>query len=317
MSEQETSVPAADEEAALDAQIAADIAQVQAGQTLEAQPQGQTGESGAIGEATPTGETGPTGATGATGEGDGNLQPTGATGEEELLRVPNKGKWESDDAYEKRVELFDLANKRRAATTPEAREALTVKINGIKESLKTTGSIAERFTQPKVESTPTGASGETGATGEADPNLIADQERLKQLGGATKEEVAEIIRQERLAQDVQTSLQRFVGENPELKDPEVRDLFFDFVESNYNWQGKSGRELEAVLDMARENYFRPSETMENRVLKGASVAEKVNAMQFPGGTGAKTTYSPEMQKSIDELKATGMPEDKAIELLTE
>jgi len=40
-------------------------------------------------------------------------------------------------------------------------------------------------------------------------------------------------------------------------------------------------------------------------------------MQFPGGTGGKTEFSPEMRKSIDELKATGMSEEKAVELLSD
>jgi len=40
-------------------------------------------------------------------------------------------------------------------------------------------------------------------------------------------------------------------------------------------------------------------------------------MQFPGSTGAsRNDYSPEMKKSIEELKSTGMSEDKAIELLS-
>ena len=72
-----------------------------------------------------------------------------------------------------------------------------------------------------------------------------------------------------------------------------------------------------VLELARESMFKPSETITERVLKGANVQEKVNAMQFPGGTTAKSDYSPEMRKSIDELKATGMSEEKALELLSD
>jgi hypothetical protein len=72
-----------------------------------------------------------------------------------------------------------------------------------------------------------------------------------------------------------------------------------------------------VLELARENMFRPAETLQERVLKGANVQEKVNAMQFPGGTVTKADYSPEVRKSIDELKATGMSEEKALELLAD
>ena len=71
-----------------------------------------------------------------------------------------------------------------------------------------------------------------------------------------------------------------------------------------------------VLELARENMFKPAETITERVLKGADVQNKVNAMQFPGGSTAKVEYSPEMLKSIDELKATGMSEEKALELLS-
>ncbi len=97
----------------------------------------------------------------------------------------------------------------------------------------------------------------------------------------------------------------------------MREVFFDFVDANYNWQDKTGKGLEATLEMAFENMFRPAETVQDRVLKAAGVEKKVGAMQFPGGTGAKTTYSPEMKKDIDELVATGMSEEKAAELLSE
>jgi hypothetical protein len=40
-------------------------------------------------------------------------------------------------------------------------------------------------------------------------------------------------------------------------------------------------------------------------------------MQFPGGTIAKASYSPEMSNSIKELVATGLSEEKAIELLSD
>lgn len=308
------------DEAALDAEIEASINSVKAGQTIgEKQPDGSVVPIGQTGASAPTGPTGATGATGSTGP----EAPTGATGptggepgdsqtkaEEQEFRIPAQGKFEPDDAYEKRVELFDLVKRRKVAKTPEAKAALTEDIKKAKQELKDMGTSG-RFTQQRAEGDP------AGPTGTVDPDLVADKERLKQLGGATVEEVAEIVRQERLQQEVQSTLQTFVDKMPELKDPDVREVFFDFVENNYVWQGKSGKELMATLGMAYENMFRPAESVQDRVLKGAAVAEKVNAMQFPGGTGTKTTFSPEMQQSIDELKATGMSEEKAIELLSE
>jgi len=120
-----------------------------------------------------------------------------------------------------------------------------------------------------------------------------------------------------LANDVKNTLDKFVERHTELGDEDTREVFFDFVDSNYNWQNKGGKELMTVLELARESMFKPSETIQERVLKAANVQEKVNAMQFPGGTVAKTDFSPEMRKDLDELIATGMPEEKAIELLSD
>lgn len=312
MSDEDLNKGAADDESVLDAELAASIEAVRAGQTAEVIPPSQTGETGptgSTGEAAPTGEAEPTGETGSTGEAPtGEASATGATGEAEI-RIPNKGKFESDEAFEKRVELFDLVKRRRAATTPEAKAALSASIKAAKGELKSLGGEG-RFTQQKTEGAP------TGETGEVDPELAADQERLRALGGATKEDVAAIIAQTQQETQVRTDLQGFVGKHDELKDEDVREVFFEFVDDNFVWQGKSGKDLTTTLELAYEAMFKPSESVTERVLRGAGVQEKVNAMQFPGGTGGKTTYSPEMQKSIDELKATGMSEEKAVELLS-
>jgi len=285
------------DETALDAELAQSLESVKAGKTLEETPLGQTEEATPI---SPTGEAAPT------GEAPSDPQATG----EDQFRIPNKGKFESDESYEKRVELFDLVKRRKAAVTPEAKEALSEKIAETKGDLKTLGGT-ERFIQKQGEETP------LGQTGEVDPQLVADQARLKELGGATREDIAEILRQDRAATEVQSDLQKFVDKHPNLQDEDVREVFFDFVEANYVWQGKTGKELIATLEMARENMFRPSETMQDRVLKGANVSEKVNAMQFPGGSTTRQAFSPEIQRSIDEMKATGMSEEKAIELLSD
>jgi len=308
------------DEAALDAELESSMAAVRAGQTLEAAPAptGQTGEAvptGPTGETAPTGATGPTGDTGSTGEAaTGETSATGATGEEEF-RIPNQGKFESDEAYSKRVELFDLVKQRKAATDPAVKAQLTDKIKSAKGELKSLGGT-ERFIPSKNGEGATGATGSTGATGTVDPELAADQERLKALGGATKEEVAAMIAQTAHDATVRSDVNNFVGAHPELKDEDVREVFFDWVDSNYLWQGKSGAALKATLEMAHDAYFKPTESVQARVLKAADVAGKVGAMAFPGGTGSKQAHSPEMKQSIDELKATGMSEEKAVELLS-
>jgi len=227
------------------------------------------------------------------------------------FRIPNKGKFESDESFEKRIELLDLVKRRKAASTEEQREKISEDIKAAKGQLKNL-SGTDRFVNPlnqKAEEQP--------KPEEEDPAITADKERLRQLGGATTEDIQQIVQQERLAADVKNTLDSFVGRHDELKDSDTREVFFDFVDSNYAWQNKGGRELMTVLELARESMFKPSESIQERVLKGANVAEKVNAMQFPGGTVAKTEVSPEVQESVKELVATGMSEEKAMELLTD
>ncbi len=297
------------EDAALDAELAKSIAEVNAGKTLVETP-GQTGATGPSEESN-TGATGTTGPedTGATGEANGKPQADEKK-EEPDFRIPNKGKFESDEAYEKRVELFDLVKRRKAAVTPEAKKALSEEISKTKGELRTLGESDKHYKQPEKETPADGAT--------EDPTVVADRERAKALGLASKEDIQQMMADERLQLEVKSDLQKFVDKYKDLQDPDVREVFFDFVDKNYVWQGKSGKELITTLEMARENMFRPSETIQDRVLKAANVHEKVNAMQFPGGTGDnKAAYSPEMKKSIDELKATGMSEEKAVELLSD
>jgi len=230
------------------------------------------------------------------------------------FRIPNKGKFESDESFEKRIQLLDLVKKRKLAKTPEQIQEISGEIKTTKNQLKTLNGT-DRFVNPLNEK----AVGEPIQPVETqkDEDLEADKERLKQLGGATKEDIQEIIKKERLAADVKSTLDNFVSRYADLADEDTREVFFDFVDSNYKWQGKGGNDLMTVLELARESMFKPSESIQERVLKGANVQEKVNAMQFPGGTVAKTDFSPDMRKDIDEIMATGLSEEKAIELLSD
>ena len=230
--------------------------------------------------------------------------------EETEFRIPNKGKFESDESYEKRIELMDLVKRRKSAKTEEARQQISDQIKTTKSQIKTLNG-ADKFINPLKDVV------DTEKKEEEDPTIKADKERLKQLGGATTEDIENIVKKERLATEVKGTLDKFIDRHSEFKDEDTREVFFDFVDQNYNWANKSGKELMTVLELARENMFKPSETIQERVLKGADVQQKVNAMQFPGGTVAKQAYSPEMQKSIDELKTTGISEEKALELLSD
>lgn len=231
--------------------------------------------------------------------------------EEYDYRIPNKGKFESDESYEKRIELMDLVKKRKLTKNKEQRQDISDKIKTTKSQLKSLNG-SDKFINKLNKNVET-----PNADLEEDDVFRADRERLKELGGATKEDVQNIIKQEILSGEIKNTLDNFVKRHSELDDEDVREVFFDFVESNYNWQNKSGKDLMTILELAKESMFKPSESIQERVLNGANVQEKVNAMQFPGGTVAKQTLSPEIQKSVDELKATGMSEEKALELMSE
>lgn len=227
------------------------------------------------------------------------------------FRIPNKGKFESDESYEKRVELMDLVKRRKAAKTDDQRQQLSDQIKTTKGQIKNLNGTDKNINplNEKVEPDVNKI--------EEDEATKADKERLRQLGGATKEDIQKIVQEERTATEVKNTLEKFIDRHEELKDADTREVFFDFVDQNFNWNNKTGKELMTVLELARESMFKPSESIQERVLKGANVAEKVNAMQFSGGAIAKQNYSPEMKQSIEELKATGMSEEKAIELLSD
>jgi len=293
-----------EDDSELDKVLEESINSVKAGQTLkEETPKGQTG---ATEESDAT--KGATGDEESSGEKDGDSQAT-KVAEAVEFRIPEKGKFESDEAYEKRVELADLVRQRKSATTPEAKEALTDKIKQARKEVGRANEMSAKFTQPE-NVTPKEDEDE-------DPSIQADRERAKQLGLATPEDIQEAIRQERFQQSVQDTITGFVEKTNELSDPDVREVFFDFVDQNFIWQGKTGKELATVLALAKEAMFKPTETIQERALKATEVEKKIGAMQFPGGTGSKSTYSSDMKQAIDELKATGMSEEKAIQLLSD
>ena len=224
------------------------------------------------------------------------------------LPKPSKTKFESDEAYEKRVQLMDLIERKKAAKSSEQKAKLTDEIKETRKELSLLNPNG-KINNPLNDNVDN--------VNQEDPSIKADRDRLKELGGATKEDVQELIKEQIQALEVKSNIDSFVNRHKEMSDPDVREVFFDFVDQNYLWQGKSGKDFIAVLEMAYENMFKPSETIQERVLKSANVQEKVNAMQFPGGTIAKTALPADLQKSVDELVATGMSEEKAIELISD
>lgn len=276
------------EDAELDKELAETLTSIKAGNTPEVK----------VGETTEDQK----------GEADSKPKESDPAKKDEYeFRVPNKGKFESDESYEKRIELLDQVKRRKLAKTDEQKAEISEEIKTIKSQLKNLNGndkIINPLNQVAVNE-------------EEDAATKADKERLKELGGATKEDIQAMIKEEQQKADVTSTLAKFIDRHPELNDTDVREVFFDFVENNYNYQGKGGKDLMVVLELAQESMFKPSESIQDRVLKGADVQNKINAMQFPGGTISKQSLSPDLKNSLEELKATGMSEEKALELLSD
>lgn len=237
-------------------------------------------------------------------------QPAPIDANDKPIVVPAKDKFESEEAFNKRKELAELAQARRDAKTPEEKTALKTKMENVRREYGNLNSIDRTAT--------TSPNGETVTPAPEDPVLAADKARLKALGGMTREDFQEEMHQARHEENVRGTLNSFVDRHPELQDPDTRDVFFDFVDSTYVWKDKSGKELMTVLELARESMFKPSETVQERVIKAAGVQEKVNAMQFPGGTVVTPGLDPAKKQSIAELMTVpGMTEEKALELISD
>ncbi len=235
--------------------------------------------------------------------GSDNKPETG----ELVFKAPTKGENESDASFNKRVELAELVRQRKLARSEDEKNSLSKDISSVRKELSTLNNpINNPLTKAETPNN------------EVEPEPSDDLKRLKELGGVTKDELINALEEREFNKNVETTVKSFVDKNPQMADEDVREVFFNFVESNYNWQGKSGQELNTVLELAKDAMFKPSETIQERFIKGANVQEKVNSMQFPGGSVSKQGISKDKQQSVDELMSTpGMTEEKALELLSD
>ena len=220
----------------------------------------------------------------------------------DFTKAPTKGKFESDESYTMRVNLFDLINQRKTAKTQGEKDAIQEQM----KALRTEISDLSRKSKPSL----------LNFNNDDTPQYVKPEEGTQPL---TPEQIDAIVDQ-KLQQRQQvienkSVIDSFFDKHAEFKDPDVKDVFIEFFDNNYKIDGKSPKEVTVVLDLARQAMFRPSETVQERVLKAAGVQEKVNVMQFPGGTIVKPGLTAEQQKSIDEIVATGMSEQKARELI--
>jgi len=235
---------------------------------------------------------------------DGAESPTSKASQEESeesapeevidFKNPTKGRNESDTAYEKRVELSHLVHMRKTAKNTDERNQIQDDIYKARQDLRKINT--ENFNRAE----------------------ISNHEGTSPNGDTTQEDTQSMI-QRGIAVElnkIQSTqvVEDFIKSNKQLQDEDFREVFFDFIDSDFNWQGKSPTQLKHILDLAYSAMVRPEETFEDKVIKSSKVHEAVTAMQFPGGSIAVEGFSKERESDISELEATGMSREKAIVL---
>ncbi len=213
------------------------------------------------------------------------------------FKAPIRGKFESEDSYQVRLEIAEKIRERNLAKDQGEKDLLQKELKALRSELSNIG-LNEKFTRSHQ-------------TNENSNDASPDD------SNALLKQAEAIVEKKFFEKEITSTLNNFVSTTKELQNEVTRDVFFDFVESNFNWQGKSGSDLSKVLTLAKEAFFRKPETLQERVLKSANVQEKVNAMQFPGGSASKAGLSPEMQASFDELKSQGLSDDQAMTLISD
>lgn len=224
---------------------------------------------------------------------------------EESFKAPKKGKFESEESYQSRVRLADLVAKRKATTDPAERQKLTEEISQTRKEMRGTNSGDIKNSSNLGEKSAENSEANKGGEGDSSKSKPLTQEDLDAALEARDYNV-----------NVTQTLNDFFQRHPNLADQDVREVYFHFVETNYNWQGKTGKDLMTVLELAHDSMFRPGDSIQERVLNGTKVAEKVDAMSFPGGSVAAPSASPEQDASIKELTALGYTEEQAREMIS-
>lgn len=221
----------------------------------------------------------------------------------DFTQPPNRGKTETDESYTMRLHLFDLVRQKKAAGTQVEKDAISTQMDSIRTEIR---ELARQNNKSSLSDTNNDATPES------------DTQKPPESPADTRATVQEIIAEERRASDIRSVADNFFSKHAVFKDVDAKAVFMDFFDQNYKIDGKTPAQIAQTLELAQQAMFRPNESVQERVLKGAGVQEKVNAMQFPGGSIVRENITPEQQKSIDEIVATGkMSVEKARELILE
>lgn len=211
------------------------------------------------------------------------------------LRAPIQGKFESDESYQVRLHIAEMIKQRESASTEDEKDSIQ---NELKNFRKEFGHlITNNRSQPLISNdTP---------SNEQEPQNALDIDSI----------VERKLVERQASLENKFTIDNFFKNTPELKDENVRQVFIDFFDANYKIDGKTGDQIVQVLNLAKQAMFRKSDSIQERVLAGSNLQEKINAMQFPGGTIVKPGLTADQQQSVNELVASGMSESKARELI--
>lgn len=223
------------------------------------------------------------------------------------FKAPVKGKFESDASFNLRVQLANLVQAKKATNDPNGQQAIQDQIKELRNELRNTKpeSVINRSQSSNSdEVAPANVQPDSGnpQVNPNDPNAIAAL-AIQQM------------QEQQHTVAMANTINDFFGKNAEFTDPDVRDVFIEFFDSNYKLEGKSPEQAIATLELAKQAMFRPDETIQERALIAAGVQKDVSAMQFPGGNVPQVGLNAEQAASIKEMVAAGVPEDRARALI--
>lgn len=221
------------------------------------------------------------------------------------FKQPTKGKFESEESYQLRLEIAERIKEKKTAKSEEERSEIQKEISELRKEFRfINNNRSQSFNRDSTDSDVQSRDETTQEKIEIDPQSLDKM-------------VAEKVQSERVRIETESAITSFFDKYKDFKDNDVKQVFIDFFDSNYKIEGKNAKQVIQTLELARSAMFKPTESIQEKVIKSANVQQKVNAMQFPGGTIVRSGLNQEQEQSVKELMATGMSEDRARALILE
>lgn len=227
---------------------------------------------------------------------------TAETQEESDLTIPIRGKFETDTSYAVRMKIAEMIKAKKQAETVVEKNEIQEELRSFrKEFGNLINNNKSQLSFNNNDNAPSDVTPEKGESGR-----YIDESQLEQ-----------ILSERETTFKNKNVVDSFFKTYKEFNDDSVKQVFIDFFDSNYRIDNKVGEQITETLELAREAMFRPKQGIQERVLKSADVNQKINSMQFPGGTVTKSALTPQQQKSVDEMVNAGVSEEKARELISD